>query len=158
MENATNGLIMAGSVLISVIILSLFVYLFSSMGSTAKEFQENIDRTSVLKFNEPFEKYIGREDITPHEVLTAVNLAKERNSKTIANSEIGEENDGYTIIDVEVVGGEDVENITEFLVNPVNQDVFYKCDPEKVEYGTAQYDGITDATPRISKIVFERVK
>ena len=57
MENATNGLIMAGSVLIGVIVLSLFVYLFSSMGTTAKEFQEEMDRTSVLKFNEPFEKY-----------------------------------------------------------------------------------------------------
>lgn len=158
MENATNGLIMAGSVLISVIVLSLFVYLFSSMGSTAKEFQENIDRTAILKFNEPFEKYIGREDITPHEVLTAVNLAKERNNQTISNGESGKENDGYIIIDVEVRGGESVEDITEFLVNPVNEDVFYKCDPEKVEYGTAEYDGIIDETARISKIVFERVK
>ena len=68
MENATNGLIMAGSVLIGVIVLSLFVYLFSSMGTTARNFQENIDQAAILKFNEPFEKYIGRNDITPHEV------------------------------------------------------------------------------------------
>ena len=89
MENATNGLIMAGSVLIGVIVLSLFVYLFSSMGTTAKEFQEEMDKTSVLKFNEPFEKYMGREDLTPHDVLTIYNLVKERNQEA-----------GYDIIDI----------------------------------------------------------
>lgn len=159
MENATNGLIMAGSVLISVIVLSLFVYLFSSMGSSAKEFQENMDKTAILKFNEPFEKYIGRVDITPHEVLTAYNLAKEKNRQTIANGDVNGSNDGYIIIDVQVKGV-NIENvdITEFLVHEDEKEVLYKCDPDKVEYGNVKYDGITEQTARISKIVFERVK
>ena len=132
MENATNGLIMAGSVLIGVIVLSLFVYLFSSMGTTAKEFQEEMDRTSVLKFNEPFEKYMGREDLTPHDVLTIYNLVKERNQEA-----------GYDIIDI---NGVNIGDEAEFLTSGKT----YKCETKDVSY--------SNDTGRIETMEFKEVR
>lgn len=135
MENATNGLIMAGSVLISVIVLSLFVYLFSSMGTTAKNFQENIDQAVILKFNEPFEKYIGRNDITPHEILTVYNLANERNEEA-----------GYTIITIKGVNNTLISNEAEFLTSGKT----YKCESETVSY--------SNETGRIETMEFKEVR
>ena len=132
MENATNGLIMAGSVLIGVIVLSLFVYLFSSMGTTAKEFQEEMDKTSVLKFNEPFEKYMGREDLTPHDVLTIYNLVKERNQEA-----------GYDIIDI---NGVNIGDEAEFLTSGKT----YKCETKDVSY--------SNDTGRIETMEFKEVR
>lgn len=134
MENATNGLIMAGSVLIGVIVLSLFVYLFSSMGTTAKEFQEEMDKTSVLKFNEPFEKYMGREDLTPHDVLTIYNLVKERNQEA-----------GYDIIDI---NGVNIGDEAEFLISG-----------KKYKWEVNEDDDIySEETQRIEKIKLKEVR
>lgn len=124
MENASNGLLMAGSVLIGVMVLSLFVYLFSSMGSMTKDFQEDINYTSVQKFNEQFEKYIGRTDINTHEALTVYNLVQAINKE------------------LELIGGEkivfkgispsDMKNMTEFL----SSEQKYRCDVTDVQYSS----------------------
>lgn len=135
MENTTNGLIMAGSVLIGVIVLSLFVYLFSSMGSTAKEFQETVDKTAILKFNESFEKYVGREDITPHEVLTAFNLAKEKNEEA-----------GETIMTIKGISNNLINDEAAFLTSGK----VYKCESKSVKY--------SDITQKIVEMEFKEVK
>ena len=78
MENASNALIMAGSVLIGIIIISIFVYLISVMGDTAKQFEEDLQYSSIQKFNEVFEAYAGKEDLTVYDLLTVYNLIESR--------------------------------------------------------------------------------
>jgi len=81
MENATNGLMMAGGILIGILVVSLFVYMFTTIGGISKDFQEDIDATAIQKFNEPFERYINREDLGPHDLLTIQNLVDEVNEQ-----------------------------------------------------------------------------
>lgn len=135
MENATNGLIMAGSVLVGVIIISLFVYMFSSMGGIAKEFQENIDLGAVQKFNEPFEKYIGREDLTAHDLLTVYNLVNQVNNEA-----------DMKIIELKGITTQDIKNISAFLSNQKT----YKLLSENVRYSTG--------TQKINYIEFKEVR
>lgn len=135
MENATNGLIMAGSVLVGVIIISLFVYMFSSMGGIAKEFQENIDLGAVQKFNEPFEKYIGRENLTAHDLLTVYNLVNQVNNEA-----------DMKIIELKGITTQDIKNISAFLSNQKT----YKLLSENVKYSTE--------TQKINYIEFKEVK
>lgn len=135
MENATNGLIMAGSMLIAIIVLSLFVYLFSSMGGIAKNFQENIDQNEVLKFNEPFEKYVGKENLTPHDVMTVYNLAEQVNSDA-----------GFEMIEIAGIKSQDLKDVSSFL----SSEKRYKCVENTVRY--------SDETQKICYMEFKEVK
>lgn len=135
MENATNGLLMAGSVLIGVIVISLFVYLITTMGGITKNFQEEMDLTSVQKFNEQFEKYIGRTDINTHEMLTIYNLCE------AINNENGEE-----VIKFKGITIQDLEDKTQFL----SSEKVYQCKPEDVQY--------SNETGKILSIQFKEYK
>ena len=132
MENATNALIMAGSVLIALIIVSLFVYMFSSMGSIAKDFQEEIDSKSVQKFNEQFEKYVGRNDLTPQDVLSAYSLAESINKYY-----------GEKMVVALGITSKDFEDMNKFLSNEEEEKNLTKDEyQDKLAWGI--YNGITE--------------
>lgn len=123
MENATNGLMMAGSVLIGIIVLSLFVYMFSSMGNITKEFEANMSEQSIRKFNEPFEKYIGRTDLNTHDLLTIVNLKKQK------DEEAGEEVIKLTGIPVDI-NSKLLDTTTEYTC--MENNVVYSKETQKI--------------------------
>lgn len=77
MENASKALLMAGGILISVIILTIAVTLYSLYSGQAKEYGEIISTTEIQKFNSKFDVYLGRDDIAPQEIATVINLAKQ---------------------------------------------------------------------------------
>ena len=79
MENATKALLIAGGVLISIIILTIGITLYSIFSNQAKEYNQIISTTEIQKFNSKFDVYVGREDITAQEIVSVVNLAKEHN-------------------------------------------------------------------------------
>ncbi len=135
MENATNGLIMAGSVLVAIIVLSLMVYMFSSMGSIAKNFQENIDLTAVQKFNEPFEKYIGKDNLTAHDVMTAYNLAEKINTEA-----------GMKVVEISGIKAQDMKDMSSFL----SSEKRYVCLEKTVKYSSE--------TQKISFLEFKEKK
>jgi len=101
MENASKALIMAGSTIIAVLVLGVFVFLFT-IGSTFGENYENKKQSeAVAKFNSRFEAYQRDYDFSSDEsynyntisdVITVANLAyninkqndwDEKNSVTI---------------------------------------------------------------------------
>lgn len=136
MENATNGLIMAGSILIGVIIISLFVYMFSNMGSITKDFEETVNVKAVQKFNEPFEKYIGRDDLTTHDLVTVYNLKKDINNEA-----------GAEILKVVGIPTQQIESdLKKFLLS----DKKYECLEDKVKY--------SEETQKITYLEFKEVK
>ena len=81
MENATKALLIAGTVLIAIIIVSIAVYLYSLYSNQAEQYKETISATELQKFNSKFEAYIGRENITPQEIVSIVNLANQYNNQ-----------------------------------------------------------------------------
>lgn len=54
MENAARALTMAAGVLIGIMIISIAVYLFTSLGNTSSEIYSKVEQTKIDKFNSQF--------------------------------------------------------------------------------------------------------
>ena len=54
MENATKALLMAAGVLIGIVILSLGVYLYGTIGNYVQMSQEEMNNQALIKFNTKF--------------------------------------------------------------------------------------------------------
>ena len=63
MENASKSLIIAATMVISVMILSLMVYLFVQAGRVPAQFEYTKQAEDVAAFNSKIEKYIVTEGI-----------------------------------------------------------------------------------------------
>ncbi len=79
MENASKALIMAASMLIGILILSLMVYLFASFASTASDTYKQKQEEQLRQFNTQFTSYENNGRITIYDVITIANLATENN-------------------------------------------------------------------------------
>lgn len=119
MENASKALIMAGSILIGVLILSIFVYLFNTMGQYTAEAEARRAQTQVDMFNTNFTKYTGQityvdddgnvevKDVTctMHDVISLANLAKQSNeSRGILDRQNYDDNSFYVQVDFLISG------------------------------------------------------
>lgn len=81
MENASKALIMAASVLIGVVIMSLAVYLFTYFSSSVNEMNNQIEQGQLQQFNNQFTSYEAKgKTLTIYDVITVTNLAKENNA------------------------------------------------------------------------------
>ncbi len=80
MENASKALIMAASVLIGVVILSLTAYLFMYFGGSVNEMNQQIEEGQLQQFNNQFTSYEDKKNLTIYDVITVANLAKENNA------------------------------------------------------------------------------
>ncbi len=91
MENASKALIMAGSVLIGVLLLSLIAYIFMQYGSQSASIYDEIEQNKIAAFNAQFLKYYGttvnsegkQQQIlcTAHDLVSLSNLAKYNNEE-----------------------------------------------------------------------------
>lgn len=80
MENATNALLMAAAILISIVILSIGVYLFTYFSDYAKNVEGDVRTNQIVQFNSQFLSYQGKE-LTIYDVITLANLAKNYNQE-----------------------------------------------------------------------------
>lgn len=89
MENASKALLMAATVLVGVLLLSLGVYLFTLFGNFGAETTEKLTQKNIDEFNARFYKYESYQDETGNwqntcraqDVVTLANLARENNKK-----------------------------------------------------------------------------
>ena len=81
MENATKALLMAAGILIGVLILSLVAYLYTSFSTTAAEVNQRNERQQLVQFNTQFTTYLGNNNLSIYDIITATNTAKENNSE-----------------------------------------------------------------------------
>lgn len=79
MENASKALLMAASVLIGVLMLTVIVGLYISFGDFARNHDYKVAQQKIQEFNVQFTKYEGRTDLTAQDIVTVTNLAKEWN-------------------------------------------------------------------------------
>lgn len=90
MENASKALIMAASVLLGVMILSVGVALFNSFGGFSRNITNEIEKSKIAEFNSQFLKYYGKSydadtgkneyiKLTTHDIVTLANLAQKNN-------------------------------------------------------------------------------
>ena len=60
MENTTNALLMAAAILISIVILSIGVYLFTYFSDYAKNVESDVRTNQIAQFNSQFLSYQGK--------------------------------------------------------------------------------------------------
>ena len=72
MENASKALIMAGAILIAILIISLSVYIFNNMSTSAKD-SANMDKQEISNFNSKITPYLG-ENVTGTQVNSLIQL------------------------------------------------------------------------------------
>lgn len=80
MENASKALLMAVSILIGLIILSLGVYLVNTFKSFSQDYNESLEIQRMQQFNAQFTAFSTRSNVSIHEIMTLANYAKEFNS------------------------------------------------------------------------------
>lgn len=112
MENASKALIMAATILLGIMIISVGVALFNSFGGFSEEITKQIEETKIQEFNTQFLKYYGKitstnEDtgktetnpikITAHDVVTLANLASKNNVQHDVEEQIQRSDNTYYI-------------------------------------------------------------
>ena len=84
MENASKALLMAATILISVMLISLGTYLFATFGNYSKNINDNINQKTKQEFNAQFTKYETSETgelCTVYDIVTIINLVKNCNDQ-----------------------------------------------------------------------------
>lgn len=175
MENASKALIMAASVLLGVMIISVGVALFNSFSSFSRSTVEKTEEKKISEWNNNFLKYYGTvileqkningeiKDITEpirvtaHDIVSVANFAKQSNENyQLTKESSGNENTYY--VQVVVNNGSktyrnfetlDDEEKEEFLkensLTAENETKYYKCIKEPV---------VSSVTKRVMKIEF----
>ena len=117
MENASKALIMAASVLLGLMIISIGVTLYSTFADFSRTTLEKVEETKLAEWNNQFLKYYGtvwsydeekKKDVqssikvTAHDIVTLANLAKQNNENyELSKENAGDENTYYVQVFVE---------------------------------------------------------
>lgn len=79
MENASKALIIAGGVLIVILVLTLFAYINTKMGSGTSNLYSKLEDRNITEFNQKFLNYDGNDHLRIQEVVSLINMAKNAN-------------------------------------------------------------------------------
>lgn len=155
MENATKALLIAAGVLIGIMILSVGITLYNSLGSFVEKYQKEADEIALHKFNEQFTRYINCDEddelqftLTIQDIVTAANNARENNQKY----QLEEPTEYNYYVTVNMTGNANLEKTinsisAEILRN--NIDKKYKCTINNVK--------INGNTGRVCEISFSEI-
>lgn len=119
MENASKALIMAATILLGVMILTISVYIFSIFSKYSENSYKKMEDTQIEQFNSQFLKYYGKINytyvnetngkeenvdepinVTAHDIITIANLAQQNNVKYgFENFESYDESTYYVQVD-----------------------------------------------------------
>ena len=162
MENAARALTMAAGVLIGIMIISIAVYLFTSLGNTSSEIYSKVEQTKIDKFNSQFLKYYRLDTCTAHDIVSIANLAK--NSNEYYELEEGSEYNYYVNVIVkgyidskgsknkEESNFEKLDDVkyTEFIENNSTNE-----EKSEIKYFTCIKISQSNITGRVYQITFE---
>ena len=81
MENASKALLIAGGVLLSILIISLGVYLFANFGGVTAQIGENVEESQISQFNSQFTTNVGKNNVTIYDIISMANLATQNNQQ-----------------------------------------------------------------------------
>ena len=79
MENASKALIIAGSILVSILLISIGVFIINSIGDTQANMEDAMGTQAIETFNSTYTAYIGQQ--SGSNVKTLLNKVSTNNSK-----------------------------------------------------------------------------
>ena len=135
MENATKALLMAGGVLIAIIIITLLVKTYGSIGAFQRQQMSIKEAEQIEEFNKNYTKYEGQY-VYGTEVITVINRAINDSQKMGLNI--------YVYVDNVKVGNEYISE-TENLKNKP-----FKCESIKYDKNTGRVNEIYFITKQIT--------
>ena len=86
MENASKALLIAGTILISIFIIGMFVYVFRACGSLCETYDKKQTAEQLELYNSKFEAYTGK-DSTIMDIISLFNLAYNVNESSNYDSQ-----------------------------------------------------------------------
>lgn len=167
MENASKALLMAGGVLIGLLIISLGVYLFTNFGGTAGQIQANIDENQLAQFNSQFTSYVGRDNVTIHEVVSMAKLATQNNQSYQLPFQTANGNNNYitvlrngVAIELGYNGSYTATQRANEIEQKYNQIISDEVNSISDENGLPKYTvqvEISDVTRRVYRVICNRI-
>lgn len=174
MENASKALIMAASVLLGVMILSIGAALYNSFSNFGADTTAKIQERQISEFNNNFLKYYGKVTVeennktvsetikvTAHDIISVTNLAKKNNlqyeieeDKKIAEQKHYNDNTYYIQVNFKNTQMEtkDEKFFIDFLKNNS-----LKNEEEPIYFMCSEVH-ISDTTKRVTYITFDDYK
>lgn len=99
MENASKALLIAGGALISILVITLFLYAFGKISEYQTYKEELFNVEDLAKFNEQFTVY-DRKDLKGSDVLSLINKVIDYNEKYTTKGT--NSTDSYTPINLKI--------------------------------------------------------
>lgn len=78
MENASQAIIMAGGVLLTILIITIILILYMTFNNTTGQIVTTWDATELTKYNSSFIHFSGRSDVTAQEIVSLIALSQQR--------------------------------------------------------------------------------
>lgn len=171
MENASKALLMAASVLVGILILSLIAYLYTVFGDYSSLIQARLEEKNITEFNTKFTQYESYKDENGNwqntckasDIVSLANLAQQNNQSydfgTASLEEKEKEGTFYISIDTSAINGEHnfetltTDDYTKFLKSEIGtvQDGKYQVKNYSCSVLIDQY------TKRVKKVIFKPV-
>ena len=107
MENASKALIFAGTILISLMVISALVFAYRDLTSVKRQETENQKVEEIAEFNKSFESY--EKDLNGTQMFSLANKIADYNTKYVVNM-----NEGYERITLTVIVNGQREDETYF--------------------------------------------
>lgn len=104
MENASKALLIAGGVLLSILIISLGVYLFANFGGVTAQIGQNVDESQVNQFNSQFTTNVAKDNVTIYDIVSMANLATQNNKQYGFQKQAPTENNYYIAVTLQGKG------------------------------------------------------
>lgn len=157
MENASKALLMAAGVLIGILIISLGVYLFANFGGTSSQIHANIEQNQIEQFNSQFATYVGKDNVTIHDVISMANLATQNNQNYEFTKQDSTGNNNYIAVllngtSIEYGYGTDTSVIEEKYNQMISQQVNSINSTTGVTYYNVQVETST-VTQRVYRVI-----
>ena len=144
MENASQALIIGGTILIAIIVLSLGVYLITNASKVGESYTSSQELTELTKFNSRFTAFEARTDITAQEIITLANYVRnynEQNGTTISVVFNGKNYASTTEFTEDNKSEKFIKFITDNSPDINGKMKYFKC--EKVEFINGKVSNIT---------------
>jgi len=170
-ENASKALLMAASVLVGILILSLIAYLYTIFGDYGSLIQARLESKKINEFNVQFTQYESYKDDNGNwqntckasDIVSLANLAKQNNQNydfgTDSLAEKEKEGTFYITIDTSAINGE--RNFETLSTDAYIK--FMKSEIGTMQDGTYQVKDyscsilIDQYTKRVKKVIFKPV-
>ena len=151
MENASNAILIAGTVLLAILIVSLGIYLHGRLKESSDMYVTKLDTVEIQKYNSNFEPFLNRENLTIQEVITIQGIAKQKDIGTKVYLKTIDSNTTVEITNWSEKDRSEALSMYIYLSNADAEKNLFKC--TKIEY----FDKGKVEEGKVSAIYFEQI-